>query len=142
MGHFKLRHMIKMLFASIIQTGIMFYLLSFFLGNQELSAAFSMTKHSIYSSLVFFGFLYSPINLLVSIIFNFFSRSNEFEADRYAAQTTGSPNLLISSLKKLSQANLSNLTPHPLWFFSITVILPYCHGSRNCINIRLRCLSE
>jgi STE24 endopeptidase len=117
MGHFKQKHMIKMLIASIIQTGIMFYLLSLFLGNQELSAAFSMDETSIYSSLVFFGFLYAPINLLVSVIFNFFSRRNEFEADRYGALTTGAPELLISSLKKLSQANLSNLTPHPLMVF-------------------------
>ena len=117
MGHFKQKHMIKMLIASIIQTGIMFYLLSLFLGNQELSAAFSMDETSIYSSLVFFGFLYAPINLLVSVMFNFFSRRNEFEADRYGALTTGAPELLISSLKKLSQANLSNLTPHPLMVF-------------------------
>jgi STE24 endopeptidase len=95
----------------------MLYLLSIFLENRELSDAFSMTETSIYSSLVFFGFLYSPINLLVSILFNAFSRKNEFEADNYAAKTTGSPDRLISSLKKLSQANLSNLTPHPVMVF-------------------------
>lgn len=117
MGHFKLRHIIQMLFSSIIQTGIMFYLLSFFLGNTELSAAFFMNHTAIYSSLVFFGFLYSPINLIVSILFNFMSRKNEFEADEFAARTTGSSELLITSLKKLSQANLSNLTPHPLMVF-------------------------
>jgi STE24 endopeptidase len=117
MGHYKLKHIVKMLFASIIQTGIMFYFLSIFLDNTELSQAFFMEETSIYSSLVFFGFLYSPINLLVSILFNAFSRNNEFEADRYAARTTGSPEALISSLKKLSQANLSNLTPHPAMVF-------------------------
>jgi len=117
MGHFKLGHIVKMLFASIIQTGIMFYLLSIFLENRGLSDAFFMTETSIYSSLVFFGFLYSPINLLVSILFNAFSRKNEFEADNYAARTTGSPEKLITSLKKLSQANLSNLTPHPVMVF-------------------------
>jgi STE24 endopeptidase len=117
MGHFKLGHIVKMLFASIIQTGIMFYLLSIFLENREISGAFFMAETSIYSSLIFFGFLYSPINLLVSILFNAFSRKNEFEADNYAARTTGSPEKLITSLKKLSQANLSNLTPHPLMVF-------------------------
>jgi STE24 endopeptidase len=117
MGHFKLGHIVKMLFASIIQTGIMFYLLSIFLENREISGAFFMSETSIYSSLIFFGFLYSPINLLVSILFNAFSRKNEFEADNYAARTTGSPEKLITSLKKLSQANLSNLTPHPLMVF-------------------------
>ncbi len=117
MGHFKLHHIFKMLFASIIQTGIMFYFLSFFLDNNALSKAFSMTETSVYSSLIFFGFLYSPINLLVSILFNFISRRHEFEADCFAARTTGSPDFLISSLKKLSQENLSNLTPHPAMVF-------------------------
>ncbi len=117
MGHFKLGHIVKMLFASIVQTGIMFYLLSIFLKNREIAHAFFMTNASTYSSLIFFAFLFSPINLLVSILFNAFSRRNEFQADRYAARTTGSSEELISSLKKLSQANLSNLTPHPLMVF-------------------------
>lgn len=117
MGHFKLKHIVKMLGASIGQTGIMFFLLSFFIGNSELSTAFGMEKTSIYSSLVFFGYLYSPLSLLISILFNYFSRCNEFQADLYAAQSTEAPESLISSLKKLSQANLSNLTPHPLQVF-------------------------
>lgn len=117
MGHFKLRHIFKMLIASIIQTGLMFYLLSLFLGNTQLSEAFSMAETSIYSSLIFFGFLYAPISLLISIFFNFISRKNEFEADNYAGRTIVSPDLLIQSLKKLSQANLSNLTPHPAMVF-------------------------
>jgi len=122
MGHYKLRHILKMLLASIAQTGIMFYLLSLFLNNSEISAAFGMTETSVYAGLVFFGFLYAPISLLVSIFFNYISRKNEFEADSYAARTTGAPDLLISSLKKLSQANLSNLTPHPF-----VVFLRYSH---------------
>ena len=122
MGHFKLKHIIKMILVSIIQTGIMFYLLSFFLGNSQLSEAFRMTETSIYSSLVFFGFLYSPINLFISIAFNRFSRKNEFEADYYAAHSTGTAELLITGLKKLCQANLSNLTPHP-----VMVFLHYSH---------------
>ena len=56
MGHFKLKHIVKMLLASIVHTGIMFYFLRFILGNTELSDAFGMTDTSIYSSLVFFGF--------------------------------------------------------------------------------------
>ena len=117
MGHFKLKHIVKMIGASIIQTGIMFYLLSIFLGNTHLSAAFGMQQTTVYSSLVFFGFLYTPISFLVAVLFNFFSRKNEFAADNYAAQSTGTAVSLISSLKKLSQANLSNLTPHPAMVF-------------------------
>lgn len=117
MGHCKLNHLVKILFASMIQTGFMFYFLSFFLNNSLLADAFFMTETSIYSSLVFFGFLYAPINLLVSMLFNFLSRMNEYAADTYAAETTGSPEWLITGLKKLSKANLSNLSPHPLMVF-------------------------
>lgn len=116
MGHYKLLHIPKMILASIVQTGVMFYLLSFFLKTTGISEAFNV-QPSVYTSLVFFGFLYAPISLLVSILFHAISRRYEFEADRYALDTTGSAELLISSLKKLSKANLTNLTPHPFKVF-------------------------
>ncbi len=117
MGHFKLKHILKMMLGSAIQTGIMFFVLSLFLESKQLSEAFRMEQLSIYSSLVFFGFIYSPVNMLVSVVFNVLSRAHEFEADRYAIATTGQPNFLINGLKKLSIANLSNLTPHPFFVF-------------------------
>jgi len=117
MGHYKLHHIFKMIAASILHTGVLFYLLSLILNNKGLFAAFGMEHLSIYASLVFFGFLFSPSNLLVSIIFNIFSRRHEYAADRFAAQTTGDADSLITSLKKLSKLNLSNLTPHPLHVF-------------------------
>ncbi len=117
MGHFKLKHIFIMLLSSIIQTGIMFFLLSLTLSNSNLFQAFGMSNVSTYASLIFFGFLYSPVNLLVSILFNIISRKHEYEADAYAAKTTNMPEKLISGLKQLSQENLSNLTPHPFHVF-------------------------
>ena len=117
MGHYKLHHIPKLIVASIIQTGLMFFLLSLFIQNEGLFAAFSMDNLSIYASLFFFGFLYTPINLLISTLFNFFSRKNEFQADQYATGSIGTSGHLINGLKKLSRANLSNLTPHPLYVF-------------------------
>ncbi len=117
MGHFKKRHIWKMVAASVLQTGLMFYLLSFFINNTGLFQAFRMEELSIYASLVFFAFIYSPLNTIISIFFNYLSRIHEFEADRYAAETTGKPETLIDGLKKLSRENLSNLTPHPLMVF-------------------------
>jgi STE24 endopeptidase len=120
MGHYKLRHIPMMMVLSILQMGLMFFILSLFLGNQGLFAAFGMEHVSIYGSLVFFGFLYSPLSMLLAIGFNLFSRRNEYQADRYAAETLhdeGGGEALISGLKKLSVSNLSNLTPHPLHVF-------------------------
>jgi STE24 endopeptidase len=125
MGHYKLKHIPVMMALSILQMGLLFFILSLFLGNQGLFAAFGMDHVSIYASLVFFGFLYAPISTLLAIGFNAFSRRNEYQADRYAA-TTLEPDdgatSLISGLKKLSVSNLSNLTPHPLH-----VLLNYSH---------------
>lgn len=117
MGHYKKKHIFKMMAASILQMGIMFYILSLFLNNKGLFAAFGMEHLSIYASLIFFGFLYSPISMLLGIATNFFSRRHEYEADAYAASTTSQPRDLINGLKKLSAANLANLTPHPLHVF-------------------------
>lgn len=117
MGHFKKKHIFKMMGASILQMGIMFYILSLFLNNAGLFEAFGMDNLSIYASLIFFGFLYSPISMLLGILFNFFSRRHEYEADVYATETTGQPRDLVQGLKKLSVTNLANLTPHPLHVF-------------------------
>ncbi len=117
MGHFKKKHIWRMLAVSVLQTGLMFFLLSFFIKNAALFEAFRMEELSTYASLVFFAFIYSPLNSLISISFNYLSRIHEFEADRFAAETTGNADMLISGLKKLSKENLSNLTPHPLMVF-------------------------
>ncbi len=117
MGHYKKKHIFKMMGASILQMGIMFYILSFFLNNKGLFDAFGMEHLSIYASLIFFGFLYSPISMLLGIISNYFSRKHEYEADSYAVVSTGRPNDMVRGLKKLSVTNLSNLTPHPLHVF-------------------------
>ena len=122
MGHFKLKHIIKMLIISIIQTGFIFFLLSLILENRGLFDAFAMDHVSIYASLIFFGFLYSPVNMIISLLFNMLSRKHEYEADAYAVKTTGGGESLVSGLKKLCQANLSNLTPHP-----VAVFITYTH---------------
>ena len=115
MGHCKLNHITKMLFATVLHTGLLFYFLAITLNNTGLFQAFRMDNISLYASLIFFGYLFSPVNLLVSLVLNIFSRRHEFQADRFASKTTGSAENLISGLKKLSCTNLSNLTPHPLY---------------------------
>lgn len=122
MGHFKKKHILKMMAATVLQTGLMFYLLSLVMENRGLFAAFGMEHVSVYAGLVFFGFLYSPVATLFSVAGNIFSRKYEYEADGYAVNTTGKGAELISALKKLCLANLSNLTPHP-----VQVFLQYSH---------------
>ncbi len=121
-GHSKLGHIRKMMTMSIINTGAVFLLMSFFLGNKELFAAFGMQNISVHAGLIFFALLYTPVSIVLSIFSNIRSRKHEFEADAFAAQTTHEPEALIGALKKLSVSNLSNLTPHPFY-----VWLEYSH---------------
>ena len=116
-GHYRKRHILIGLLVGVAHLGLMFFLLDIFLSHRGLFEAFGLEHQPIYGGLVFFGLLMSPIDQILMIALNVLSRRNEFEADRFAAQTTGDPESLISALKKLSVDNLSNLTPHPLLVF-------------------------
>jgi len=121
-GHYKKKHNIKGIIMGVIQTGIMFFLLSLFLNNEILFSAFKMENLSVYASLLFFSILYSPIELIMSFVGNAISRKHEFEADSFAKTSIGTGKHLIEGLKKLTVTNLGNLTPHKL-----TVWLSYSH---------------
>jgi STE24 endopeptidase len=66
-----------------------------------------MEHISIYASLFFFGFLYAPIEMILSIFGNMLSRRHEYQADAYAVRTYRRPQSMIAALKKLSVDNLS-----------------------------------
>ena len=116
-GHYKKRHILQGIVISILQTGLVLFLLSVFLDNKGLYEAFYLKQQSIYTGLIFFGLLYTPIELLLSIAMQIISRKNEYEADRFAITTIDEPSHFGSALKKLASHNLSNLTPHPFYVF-------------------------
>lgn len=116
-GHFKCKHIHKQIFVSLLSTGIMFFLLSYLIKSPELAAAFKVTTPSVYTGLVFFGILYSPISGVLGLLSLHMSRKYEFEADDFAVRTYGKSQDLVSALKKLSVDSLSNLHPHPLKVF-------------------------
>lgn len=117
MGHYKKGHIHKFMIMSFINTIIIFFLLSLFIGNEGLFAAFKMQYISVYGALIFFGFLYTPISMFLSILQNVISRKYEYEADRYSVTTYKNPTAMVEALKKLSVDNLSNLTPHKMKVF-------------------------
>ena len=116
-GHYKRKHIVFNLIASILTTGFTFWLLSLFVGSPILSEALNVTIPSFHIGLIAFGILYSPISELTGLLMNFISRKFEYQADDYAKNTfKAAP--LISGLKKLSKNSLSNLTPHPAYVFA------------------------
>ncbi|MFC5044607.1 M48 family metallopeptidase [Aquimarina hainanensis] len=120
-GHYKKKHIIYNLVLSIIVTGITLWILSLFINNPILSEALGVEQPSFHIGLVAFGVLYSPISEITGLVMNYISRAFEYQADDFAKETYNA-HALISSLKKLSKNNLSNLTPHPA-----TVFVHYSH---------------
>jgi STE24 endopeptidase len=116
-GHYKKNHIISSLVISILHFGLFFFLLSLFINNTGLYQAFYMDRPSVYTSIIFFGLLYTPVEVVLSLFMNILSRKFEYAADRFAATTIKDPSSMIDSLKKLSADNLSNLTPHPFFVF-------------------------
>ena len=121
-GHYKRKHVPKRMAIGIAHFGVVFWLLSFFLGSRPLFDAFFMEELSVYAGLVFFSLLFTPIEMVLSLLAHAYSRRNEFQADEFAVLTTAQVEPLITALKKLSADNLSNLTPH--W---LEVVLHHSH---------------
>jgi len=121
-GHCKLGHIKKSIVISLASSLLMFFILSFFITRPGLYEAFGLEGTPLYAGFTFFGFIYAPVSVLLGLLGNILSRKHEYEADAFAAKTTGRPGEMIQALKKLSVDNLSNLTPHPL-----KVFLHYSH---------------
>jgi STE24 endopeptidase len=115
-GHYKKKHTTSGFILSTIQSALTFYLFSLFVGVDSFAVALGGEEASFHLGLIAFGILYSPISMMIGLGTNYFSRYNEYQADRFASETYDGSKL-ISSLKKLSKNNLSNLTPHPAYVF-------------------------
>jgi STE24 endopeptidase len=121
-GHYKRHHIPQRIAIGVLHTGALFLLLSVFLQVEGLYGAFYVDQPAVHTGLIFFALLYRPVDLLLSLPLNAWSRRHEYEADRFAVETTGRPDAFARALKRLAATNLANLTPHPL-----TVALHHSH---------------
>jgi STE24 endopeptidase len=119
-GHYKKKHTRLSLILSLLQTGVMFYLLSLFIapGGEIAQAAADALggKSSFQIGVMVFGILYTPISTLLGIFMNIISRKNEYEADAFAKEHYSGKHL-SQALIKMSVKHLSNLSPHPAFVF-------------------------
>jgi STE24 endopeptidase len=114
-GHYKLRHIPKMLIGSATGLLVAFFLVAKLAELPWFYRAFGFEAGSIAPAFLLFSLLSGIFTFWLSPLFNWISRRFEFQADRYAAKVMTEANSLIAALRKLNEKNLSNLTPHPAY---------------------------
>ena len=115
-GHYKKNHIKQGLLLTVLQVGIICYVLQLCLNEPSLSYALGADESSFHLGLIAFSFLFSPISIIIGIGMNILSRRNEYEADNFAKESFNAESLK-NALKKLSSDSLTNLYPHPLYVF-------------------------
>lgn len=114
-GHFRLRHVPKMLAVASVQMLAGFWVLAWLAGRDWFYAAFGLPADSLAAAFLLFTLLSGPALFWLTPLFNRWSRRHEFEADAFAVRAMGGAASLAGALRRLSTKNLSNLTPHPLY---------------------------
>jgi STE24 endopeptidase len=115
-GHYKKKHIILSMVLSVLQIGLLLFLLGQFIFNEPMSMALGGKVWSAQLNIIGFTMLFSPVSTILGIGMNWLSRKNEFEADHYVKTTfAGKP--LAEALKTLSVKTLSNINPHPWYVF-------------------------
>lgn len=114
-GHYKKKHIPKLLAWSAVSSLIGFYIVAWLGPQYAFNRAFGFWPLNIAPALLLFGLLAGTVTFWFSPLAHWWSRRHEYEADAYAAQVMNESASLTGALRKLSEKNLSNLTPHPVY---------------------------
>jgi len=114
-GHYKKKHIPKMLLWSAFSTLVAFYVISLLANAEWFYRGFGFEPGGLAPALLLFALLAGVVTFWFSPFAHWWSRRHEYEADAFAAQTMSEPRSLIGALRKLNEKNLSNLTPHPFY---------------------------
>jgi len=114
-GHFKKKHILKMLALSALGSLAGFYCLALLAREEWFYHAFGFEPGNMAAALLLFGLLAGVVTFWFSPLAHWWSRRYEYEADSFAAGVMKEPRSLVGALRKLNEKNLSNLTPHPFY---------------------------
>ncbi|QTA38419.1 M48 family metallopeptidase [Thermosipho ferrireducens] len=119
LGHNVKKHIPKLLISFSIFYTFMFYLTNLvynFLQNNNIFGV-----NSVYATFTYAFLFIASILYFATPIINYFQRKFEYDADSFSAKLLGTPEHLISALKRLVKENLLNVTPLPIykiWYYS------------------------
>lgn len=116
-GHYKKGHIPRMLGMSAFMVFAAFGVIAYLAESPWFyeSFGFGAETATIAPAFLLFSLMGGLVTFWLSPLFNLMSRKHEYEADAFAREAMGNSSPMIGALQKLSEKNLSNLTPHPLY---------------------------
>jgi STE24 endopeptidase len=114
-GHYKKGHIPRMLALAAVMQFAAFAAIAWLVWTPWFNAAFGLPPGELAPAFLLFGLLSGLVTFWFSPLGNLLSRKHEYEADAFARDAMGGPGPLVGALRRLTQKNLGNLTPHR-WF--------------------------
>jgi STE24 endopeptidase len=114
LGHFKCKHVIKMLIATAIMSLISLAILGWLINEPWFYSGLGVGQPSHAAALILFLLVSSTFTFFMQPVSAYFQRKFEFEADDFAANNAQASKM-ISGLVKLYEENANTLTPDPLY---------------------------
>jgi STE24 endopeptidase len=116
-GHYKLGHIPKLLLLSSVSLFVSFLVLGWLQTSDWFVEAFGfVATGEIGPVILLFGLLAGLVSFWITPLTNVLSRKHEYEADDFAKKALeNDPMPILEALRILSEKNLSNLTPHPVY---------------------------
>src|SRR3989304_3804647 len=118
-GHWKKRHVLRVLIPLEILSFVSFYAVAKFLNWPLLYQTFGFQESIVYVGLFLIGTFISLLGYFAQPLESAVSRKFEREADDFALALMETAEPMRLALKRLAADNLANLSPHPLyaWFY-------------------------
>ena len=114
LGHFRLRHIVRRLITGVLSALVGFAVLGAVAGRPEWFAALGVPSPTPPVMLAVFVLVVPVFLFPLTPLSGWFSRRDEYAADRYAAEHANAADL-AAALVKLYRDNASTLTPDP-WY--------------------------
>jgi len=117
LGHYKHKHILKNIIIGTVSSFLTLFLIALlykvslpWFGFTGITQIAALPVLSVWAMII--GLIQNPVG-------NIISRKYEYEADRYAVESTNKPSAFVSALEKLTDQNLGDKEPHPFveWFF-------------------------
>lgn len=114
-GHERLHHLHRRTVVTLLQAVVLLFALDAMLGSAAFARGFGLAPGADAAVFVVGFVALWPAQVLLSAASNWQARRQEFAADAFAVETTGDRDAYVEALVAMTDENMSNPFPHPVY---------------------------